>query len=302
MSSASADLKPSNRWLYIALAVLATTSIMVQVQRDRLWSPFVPESPPLWIQSGAVMQRLSLGYRNLLADIYWIRAVVYFGRSRLETPGAAPRDNFEQLYPLLDIVTQLDPRFRMAYRFGAVFLSEPPPGGPGRPDLAIALLQRAIEHGDVKWEYMEDLGFVYYWWYKDYTKAAEWFARAGQEPGAPNWLAPLAATTLAEGGDRHSARQLFQHLADTAEHEWVRKQAARRLLQLTAMDQIDEMNRRAERVRAGRTTAWKSWDEYLEANRMLGIPVDPSGTPYYLDFGTGLIGLDPQSSLWPLPK
>ena len=33
-------------------------------------------------------------------------------------------------------------------------------------------------------------------------------------PGAPTWLAPLAATTLAEGGDRQSSRQLWTQLRD----------------------------------------------------------------------------------------
>ena len=40
------------------------------------------------------------------------------------------------LYPLLDLTTTLDPYFSIAYRFGAIFLGEPYPGGPGRPDLA----------------------------------------------------------------------------------------------------------------------------------------------------------------------
>ena len=48
------------------------------------------------------------------------------------------------LYPLLDLTTTLDPRFNIAYRFGAIFLAEPYPGGPGRPDLAIALLEKGL--------------------------------------------------------------------------------------------------------------------------------------------------------------
>ena len=42
--------------------------------------------------------------------------------------------------PLLDLTTTLDPYFSIAYRFGAIFLSEASPGGPGRPDQAVALL------------------------------------------------------------------------------------------------------------------------------------------------------------------
>ena len=77
-------------------------------------------------------------------------------------------------------MTSLDPHFKVAYRFGAIFLTEAYPSGPGRPDLAIALLQRGIERDGGRWEYMHDIGFVYYWWLHDYKQAAEWFERAGR--------------------------------------------------------------------------------------------------------------------------
>ena len=94
---------------------------------------------------------------------------------------------------------------------------------------------------------MEDIGFVYYWWLKDYQQAAEWFKRAGEQPGAPAWLAPLAATTLARG--RRSPIVALAVDAAAAEHR--RRMAPRnariRLQQLDAMDAIDELNRRVER-------------------------------------------------------
>ena len=46
---------------------------------------------------------------------------------------------------MLDLTTTLDPLFNVAYRFGAIFLAEPYPGGAGRPDLAIALLEKGLQ-------------------------------------------------------------------------------------------------------------------------------------------------------------
>ncbi|MGH9350714.1 MAG: hypothetical protein ACRD2G_00895, partial [Terriglobia bacterium] len=37
----------------------------------------------LYVSSGVSLRRLSLGYEGLLADIYWTRAIQYFGTSRL---------------------------------------------------------------------------------------------------------------------------------------------------------------------------------------------------------------------------
>ena len=71
-----------------------------------------------------------------------MRAVVYYGGQRLATSQA---QNYDLLYPLLDLVTTLDPLFSVAYRFGAIFLTEAYPDGPGRPDQRVALLERGIE-------------------------------------------------------------------------------------------------------------------------------------------------------------
>ena len=193
--------RPSNRWLYVATAGLLGLAIVIQVVRDRGWQPYEPATPVLWFQSGPLLKRLSLGFNNLLADVYWIRSVVYYGSQRQSEERTR---NFDLLDPLLTFVTTLDPQFKVAYRFGAIFLTEAYPSGPGRPDRGIALLERGLSASPNAWEYMHDIGFVYYWWLRDYQAAAHWFDKGGRVPGAPVWLAPLAATTVIQGGDRRS--------------------------------------------------------------------------------------------------
>ena len=99
---------------------------------------------------------------------------------------------------------------------------------------------------------MEDIGFVYYWWLQDYRQAAEWFKGAGERPGAPAWLAPLAATTLAQGGDRRSSRLLWTQLLQEHRRRMDPAQCTHRLQQLDAMDAIDELNRRARALHRAR--------------------------------------------------
>jgi hypothetical protein len=305
MSAAAVDPRPSNRWLYGAIAALLALSVGVQATRDRGWTPFVPPNPTLWVQSGPLASRLALGFDNLVADIYWMRAVVYYGTQRRLSTGAqtpaAQAANYELLDPLLRLVTSLDPHFKQAYRFGAIFLTEAYPSGPGRPDLAIALLQRGIENDFGRWEYFEDIAFVYYWWLNDYQKAAEWFKRAGEQPGAPNWLAPIAATTLAEGGDRQSSRFLWNQILESTDVEWLQNNANLRLQQLDAMDVLDDLNRRAEEfaTRMGRRP--RDWREFATIARLPGLPVDASGAPFVLNPETGKFELGPGSQLFPLP-
>ena len=83
----------------------------------------------LYITSPKAVKRLSLGYDGLLADIYWTRAVQYFGGRHV-----AGASHFRLLAPLLEITTTLDPHLLVAYQFGANFLSPKPPNGAGMPD------------------------------------------------------------------------------------------------------------------------------------------------------------------------
>ena len=299
MTRAPIDLRPSNRWHYLAVAVLMAASIGVQIVRDRGWAPYVPPDPTMWLKSGKVAERVFLGYKNLVADVYWIRAVVYYGGKRrmanLYSGSGAPPAEFAQLYDLLDLVTSLDPHFMVAYRFGAIFLADT------YPDLAVKLLQRGIERDSARWEYMHDIGFVYYWWVKDFNKAAEWFRRASQQPGAPVWLELLAGTTLAQGGNREGARLLWTQLLNS-DNDWLRSDAAWRLQQFDAMDTIAQLTPVFRRFvdRTGRFP--QSWEELAQAEGLPRVPTDPTGVRFYFDPKIGRIDVSPKSSLWPLPR
>ena len=250
----------------------------------------------LYVRSPEAMKRLALSYDSLLADLYWIRAVQHYGSTRLSTD---PNKRYDLLFPLLDLTTSLDDRFNIAYYYGSTFLAEAPPGGPGRPDLAIALLEKGLRAQPDKWEFAQWIGFVHYWWRQDYQEAAAWFSRAAEFPGAPIWMAPLAASTLTEGGSRQASRFMWEEIARTAEDEWFRNEARRRLQQLDAMDQLDQLRTVAARFTQQRGAPPSNWSDLRAAGYLKGTPVDPTGTPYRLD--AGVVTLDRGSRLWPLP-
>jgi hypothetical protein len=253
----------------------------------------------LYVRSPAVMFRTALSFRSLVADVYWIRALQHYGRTRLSAGG---NGRYELLHPLLDLTTSLDPRFTAAYRFGAIFLTEPPPGGPGRGDLALALLEKGLRAEPRRWEYAQDAGFVHYR-SGDYQAAASWFRRAAGIEGAPNWMLPLAAVTEAQGGQRATSRQLWSVVIAGAapEEEWLRKQAQLRLHQLDAMDDIDALNGIVlrHRQRTGRLPS--AWTDLVRSGHLRQQPHDPRGFAYQLHPNTGRVSLDPRSTLNPLP-
>jgi tetratricopeptide (TPR) repeat protein len=261
--------------------VCLVAAVGLHATEDR-WAPAPSVDQPslLYVRSPAVARRAAVGYEAFGADVYWIRTLQHFGQERLSPPEHVR--NYALLYPLLDLTTTLDPYFSIAYRFGAIFLGEPYPDGPGRPDLAIALLQKGLAAQPEKWQYMQDLGFVYYWHLRDYQAAANAFQHASAMPGAPNWLRPLAAVTLAEGGNRSASRAIWQQLAQ-ADEDWLRGAATLRLAQLDAMDVME------------------AWRRARAAGLAPPIPADPSGTPFVIDPATGDITVSRASRLFPMP-
>ena len=299
----------STAGVIVVAAALLAGAAQLQAAREALYPPRETDPQVLYVRSGTVMRRLAGAYAPLAADAYWIRAIQYYGGNKLRlTPGTAggttaptaSSDAYELLYPLLDLTTSLDRRFNIAYRFGAIFLSEPYPAGAGRPDLAIALLEKGLRERPDKWQYMQDIGFVDYWYGHDFKAAAEAFRKASEVPGAPWWLRSLAATTLVQGGDRQSSRLMWEAIRQSAEIDWLRRDAERRLLQLRALDDIEALQRAVDddARRAGQAPA--DWGALVRAGVLPGTPVDPSRTPYELT-PDGHVRLSPSSVLGPLP-
>ena len=285
----------------------------LQAARERAYPAAARDEVALSITSGTAMRGLALAYDALAADVYWIRTIQYYGGTKrslafessvLAPPpaiAADPAAGFPLLFPLLDLTTTLDPRFNIAYRFGAVFLAEPYPNGPGRPDLAVALLEKGLRARPEKWEYMQDIGFVHYWYEHDYRAAARWFADANRVPGAPWWLQSLAATTLATGGDRRSSREMWAAIGQSAEVDWLRRDAERRLMQLNALDEIDRWQQVVDVVIERTGKAPDGWLPLVATAVVPGVPLDPAGRPFELS-ADGHVRLSRSSRLWPLPE
>ncbi|MEP7118314.1 MAG: hypothetical protein ABI880_12075, partial [Acidobacteriota bacterium] len=261
----------------VALVVMLVAAVSLQAARDRLTPPREPDVPTLWLQSPAATRRIMLSLTDLAADVYWMRAVVYYGGQR-RSDGADGR--YELLYPLLDMTTTLDPHFDVAARMGAIFLSEGYPGGPGRPDLALALLEKGLATEPTRWQYRHDIGFINYWWLKNYPEAARQFELGGQMPGAPEWLRTMAAVTLARGGNRAAARKLWGEMLAAAEVDWMRRAAQYGLQQLRALDDLDGLRARVDRATAQTGRAAVTWAAVVAAGLLDGVPTDPTGMPY----------------------
>jgi hypothetical protein len=74
--------------------VLGFSLVSLQKRMDRNRSVRFIEGSPVFLPNGEVLKWISLGYRGLVADWLWIRAVLYYGRR------AADEDNPYYMYAL----------------------------------------------------------------------------------------------------------------------------------------------------------------------------------------------------------
>jgi hypothetical protein len=275
-------------------------AIGLQVARERRYPSVASPIDELYFTSGDAVGRLALSFKSVLADVYWIRAIQYFAATRLQDQ--PPPRGEDLLYPLLDVTTTLDPAFNIAYRFGAIFLSEGRAKGLGRPELAVKLLDKGFALNPHKWEYLHDKAFVYYWVYLDYKTAAHWFAEAAKVPGSADWLPGLAGYMLIQGGDRQSSRFLFGQLLQSAEHEYMRKNARHRLDQLDLLDLIDALDAALDRYARETGTRASTWEPLIARGWVRAVPKDQEGTALVIDPVTGRATVPTESKYFPLPN
>lgn len=111
-----------------------------------------------YLPAPKMLKRMSLGYTTLLADLIWIRGLLYVGTHFHQ------RGGIEWLPKYTRAIVRLDPKFRKAYLWGAVILLYNRTKAPRALELeSIALLkegQKVFPH-DYYFPYMIGMGYLY---------------------------------------------------------------------------------------------------------------------------------------------
>jgi hypothetical protein len=259
------------------LVALFAGSVVGRRQVEEIQGPQAALDEILYLPSGKTVKRLSLGYSSLMADIYWTRAVQYFGAHHIRGT-----ERYELLAPLLDITTDLDPNLIVAYETGAILLCQKAPDGAGQPDKAVALVEKGIRANPAYWRLYFTLGFIHYVDRHDPRAAQQAFEKGSEVPGALPWMRVMAARMAEHADDRTTATYLWETIYATNVNEEIKKTAAKHLISLRAEADMDELERRAkayhERFGANPT----NWSDLVRAGLLRGVPMDPNGVPYKL--------------------
>jgi tetratricopeptide (TPR) repeat protein len=272
-------MKPSPRITLIAgvlLLICLVSSALVLHHLDRTRSRATLEEV-LYIPSPKLVKRLGLGYDGLLADVYWTRAVQYFGTKHYQ----GSRD-YRLLAPLLEITTALDPHLTVAYEFGANFLAPQPPFGSGMPQRAIQLVEYGIRNNPDDWKLYYNLGFIYYTELKDYAKAADAFARGSRVPDAHPSLRIMAAQMAQHAGELQMARMMWTTAYQSTQDPNIRANAVTHLRALQVEEDVTNLEKLVSIYQERTGHSPSSFSDLQAAGMLRGLPVDPLGHAYKL--------------------
>lgn len=258
----------------LGISLIAIVLLLHRVDEIR---PRATIEDALYINSPKIVKRASLGFDGLMACIYWTRTVQYFGeRHYLRS------HSYNELAPLLEITTALDPHLIPAYQFGASFLAPKPPNGAGEPVRAIELMKYGIQNNPDNWHLYYDLGFVYYTELKDYKRAGEVFEQGSKIPHAHPFLKLLAAQMAEHAAEYSTARILWTATYESSSETNIRQNALEHLRAIRVDEDVthwqDAVVRFSQRTGRLPATLW----ELAAAEHAPGIPVDPDGNPYIL--------------------
>ena len=263
----------------ILVIALMVASVPFQRKIDNIRGRFRSIEETLYFPS-STLRKISLGYNELLADVYWLRALQYFGGTKFQDIDS------RELYKYFDILTDLDPKFVNAYRYGGTFLAEPPPFGLGDIENGMKLFDKGRMSNPDNFRIPLEQGFVYYLNLKDYKKASALFKEASNKPGLSNLrrasFQGMAASAEAKGGNRTLSRQIWEYIYENAPNEGRKNFAALNIKELDTMDMEDRLTTALNEY-LKRYNTFPSTLEELKSNGLINeIPEEPFGGKFVI--------------------
>jgi len=254
--------------------ILIVISVPFQKRIDDIRGKFRSIEETLYLSS-STLKKISLGYKELVADIYWLRALQYFGGKNFSN------QNSELLYKYFDILTDLDSKFVNAYRFGGTFLAEPPPMGLGDIEKGAMLFDKGRANNPDNFRIPFEQAFIYYIYVKDYERAADLFYEASAKPGLSPFrrasIRGMAASSHNYGGNRELSKKIWREIYENTTNEKRKNFARKNLEELRTMDIEDSLTDILREYIKAHKREPKSLDVLKQAGLIKEIPTEPLG-------------------------
>jgi hypothetical protein len=270
------------RQVAISLAVLVVAGSLIYALgvtlNFRRYSDDVVEEM-MYFPSGQLLEVASMGYETLVADLLWLRGIQYYGEHR----------RTDRTYPLAEhvfsTITDLDPWFVGAYRFGAFVLSQ----DVGQPVAGIRLIKKGMLNNPGQWQLPFDLGFLYFMEMDDNIRAAHFFRFASWQADAPQLVKRFTAFAYRKAGKNAMAKALWEEILQSSSNNVMKETADHALKCIIRDETADSLAVRTDRYRAATGKAPRSLADLVRVGLLRSVPPDPFGGEYFLDERSGRV-------------
>jgi len=269
--------------LWLAFGACLGVWIIAQRAADYRRDTWPAAYPLLFLPSGEYLKVSSLGFRVVMADVLYLWSIQYYGHHRTE-------EGRNYLWHIYDVITELDPHFIDAYLVGALVMDN----DMADPDLAIELLEKGMEYNPDDWILPLDAGFYAYLSLQDAPRAAVFFDRASDIPGAPSQIARLHAHMYEEAGDLVTSLQFWIEIYEGAEDDRVESIAWQHIYDLRVKLDLQSLDAAVDRFRTERGRTPLSFQDLVDAGYLRRTPQNPNGSPYLYNPATGQV-TDPEA-------
>lgn len=258
----------------IVLLCLAVCSIALMA--DKPAKPLRTKDGPI-LPRREMLEVLGAAHRPLIADFYWIQAIQQVGRANTDT-------EYRDVFFYSDLATDLDPRFRFVYEWGAITT----PFNLGREqwvntDLSSRLLTKGLAAFPDDRRFLFQLAYNKMTYDRDYKTAADLLMTLSKFPDTPQYLSHLATRLYAQAGHFESGLHLAEMLRDSAEDDESRafyEHRIKELLRERVLTQIDEAIEAFQNDKGERP---QTVSALVREGHLKAIPEDPLEGQFFID-------------------
>lgn len=225
-----------------------------------------------------VMKFVSLDHREVSAAGLIMNVLMYYGGLMERSPNKLllPAD-YPSMSRLIHASVKLDPYNMDAYYFAQATLV----WDVGRIDVANELLKYGMNYRDWDWYLPFFAGFNYAYFLKDYSKAAEYYKRAGELSGDSLFIT-LAGRYMHDTGRTPLAIAYLASMEKSVCNEGVRRAIS---LRLQALKEAFRLEKAVEAYSRRVGSLPGSIQDLMISGDLNAMPIDPYGGQFYLDTG-----------------
>ncbi len=266
--------RPALPAIFFGLVSLAVLALLAAPPRR---PPRGPHQEPL-LPRQEVLQVVGSGHLPVIVDYLWIQLIQATGRAWVA-------EQYRDVYPYAELITDLDPRFDIVYRFAGSTL----PTNLGREkwvntEESTRIIRKGLQHfpNDLMLNVM--LAYNLSSFHKEYREAARVVERAAKLPGAPDYLSGLATRLYAQSGEVNAGLALAYSLADSAKDEQTRATFEKRIQELELEAELQRVDQAIEAFRQQFGVAPPDIPTLLWLGFLKQPPEDPQGGEFFIGY------------------